>query len=1376
MTQLKSGTARRGIGADLRGNSNKKRARNRLIRAAGLAVATLGTSAGGLFVMTNAFGATITLVTTDTAGQESFDANATNTSGITHWSDGNVPSAANDYIVDGGSGSTLGAGAQLRSPNVPLYTNGTNETFAGNSLTLGGGSDSDWGIFTYKGNELSGDTITINNLTLNAGVLQCGGTSGGTANTWILASNNLVVGSGGFYVDNGAVAARGETIAANITGAGALTDILTNGGNSGTDSINGGTLTFTGNNSLWSGTELIKGGVLQVGSGGTAGSLGTGNVTVDNTLQFDLTSNVSYSQTFTVDASQTGTISNMSTGTVTLSGVTVNGTLALSNTTGALNFTGPIATGSTTGTLAITNGGGAIAIGGVTGSAAVSVSGTGTTSISGAGTYSGNTTVNGGTLAFIGGAPVPTSTVWTVAPNAVLDLSAATGTLTTTSAGTITGGGTIKGNVSSGGNLSPGTGTSTIGTLSINGNLSLTGGTFDTTLNTTSVVPGGTTNDLIAVTGNLAITGSVGLDPSFTAGTPTVGSQYELISYTGSLSGAGALVPQNRSISISTATPGEVIATITTATAANLIWKSTSSGTWDIVTTPNWFNTGTSSNDTFYQADNVTFNDTYAGVQTNVNLSTALSPTTVTVNSNANTYTLGGTGKITGGAVVNVTLGASNSLVITANNDYSGTTTINSGTVNIGNGGTTGSLGSGTVVNNGTLLYTRSDTPTVATVINGTGSLVINGGGVSLTGANGYTGGTNIEAGAVYPHNNTALGAATSTVQVQSGALLYSIVADTFPEPIDLFGGTTANMEGGGATTSTYSGPVTIDPSAGAAVISVDGGATLALTDPTAALTSSAGPILKVTGSGVLAFGGNVNLGAGGYIEAATTIAFVPAASTTITMNTQITDGATAGSINQNGAGTTVLAVDNSYSGATTVTNGVLEPQSANAIPFGAPTTNTITIVGNASTGYLGLTGVGETTIQNTITLDGRPAATYPDIDNITGNNTIAGNMTGVVGGNNYILQSDAGLLTVTGNFACGGSTTGARIFDLQGAGNGNFTGLISDGTSTGTPLPFVMLDVNGPGTWSLSGANSYSGGTTVNGGTLTVATGGTLGATTGPLAVNNPNTGAGTNVVLNLSTSAATTTGSLSGTIAVPSSGVNTATINNGGQLFTVNQTTAGAYAGTIAGTGGFTLGSLSTSTLTLSGTDTYSGGTTVNAGTLLIDPTSTPASTSALPKGSVSITSGLLQLAPGVSGGTGPTPTSSVKITSLSITGSSQFDLNNNHIIITYGSSDPFSTIAGYIKSGYNAAAGGTWNGPGIISSAALIKTNGLSYGVGYADGKDGKVSGLVSGQIEVAYTLLGDANLDGIVNATDFTILAANFNQPVTGWDQGDFNYDG
>jgi hypothetical protein len=41
-------------------------------------------------------------------------------------------------------------------------------------------------------------------------------------------------------------------------------------------------------------------------------------------------------------------------------------------------------------------------------------------------------------------------------------------------------------------------------------------------------------------------------------------------------------------------------------------------------------------------------------------------------------------------------------------------------------------------------------------------------------------------------------------------------------------------------------------------------------------------------------------------------------------------------------------------------------------------------------------------------------------------------------------------------------------------------------------------------------------------------------------------------------------------------------------------------------------------------------------------------------------------------------------------------------------------------------------------------------------------------------VKYTLLGDADLNGIVNGIDFGILAANFNKGVTGWDQGDFDY--
>ncbi|MGA2440018.1 MAG: hypothetical protein ABSH08_03600 [Tepidisphaeraceae bacterium] len=154
----------------------------------------------------------------------------------------------------------------------------------------------------------------------------------------------------------------------------------------------------------------------------------------------------------------------------------------------------------------------------------------------------------------------------------------------------------------------------------------------------------------------------------------------------------------------------------------------------------------------------------------------------------------------------------------------------------------------------------------------------------------------------------------------------------------------------------------------------------------------------------------------------------------------------------------------------------------------------------------------------------------------------------------------------------------------------------------------------------------------------------------------------------------------------------------------------------------------------------------------------------------GTLSVASGAAAM---ITATTTQNPTT-LNLNSLSIAATGVLDVTNNEVIIAYaGATDPIGVIAGYIKSGYNV---GGWNGTGIISSAAQTKTNGLLYGVGYADGKDDVVTGLSSGHTEVKYTLLGDANLDGLVNAADFTILAANFNQSIRGWDQGDFNYDG
>jgi hypothetical protein len=201
--------------------------------------------------------------------------------------------------------------------------------------------------------------------------------------------------------------------------------------------------------------------------------------------------------------------------------------------------------------------------------------------------------------------------------------------------------------------------------------------------------------------------------------------------------------------------------------------------------------------------------------------------------------------------------------------------------------------------------------------------------------------------------------------------------------------------------------------------------------------------------------------------------------------------------------------------------------------------------------------------------------------------------------------------------------------------------------------------------------------------------------------------------------------------TITVSGNLVNNGTFSGDGNV---------AVAGSVTGTGSLSVGtsSGSLSTVTMAGLNTSS--VTINS------------------TGKLTLTAG---------GATNA-------VNSLVINSGGVLNLTTTKLIINYGGgSDPITTIAGYIKSGYN---GGHWNGPGIMSTTAQTPTNGLYYGIGYADGEDKVVAGLTSGQIEIMYTLLGDANLDGLVNGSDFNILAANFNQSITGWDQGDFNYDG
>ncbi|HEX4054904.1 MAG TPA: dockerin type I repeat-containing protein [Tepidisphaeraceae bacterium] len=210
----------------------------------------------------------------------------------------------------------------------------------------------------------------------------------------------------------------------------------------------------------------------------------------------------------------------------------------------------------------------------------------------------------------------------------------------------------------------------------------------------------------------------------------------------------------------------------------------------------------------------------------------------------------------------------------------------------------------------------------------------------------------------------------------------------------------------------------------------------------------------------------------------------------------------------------------------------------------------------------------------------------------------------------------------------------------------------------------------------------------------------------------------------------------------------------------FTISGNISGA-AGTgitLAATGS----AQSMGTVLLSGSNTYTGGTTVTGGTLLIG------AAGALPaNNAVSITGGILELAANTGGET---------LSSLSVSAGGFLDVGNNHVIISDPGGSIDTTIRGYLANGYN---NGNWNGTSGAATGGGIGTSsatGTKYGIGYADGADGGISGITSGQLEVKYTLYGDANLDGSVNSIDFGDMAANFGKSGKVWDQGDFNYDG
>ena len=97
------------------------------------------------------------------------------------------------------------------------------------------------------------------------------------------------------------------------------------------------------------------------------------------------------------------------------------------------------------------------------------------------------------------------------------------------------------------------------------------------------------------------------------------------------------------------------------------------------------------------------------------------------------------------------------------------------GALEVGDGATNGSLGSAPVVNGGVLLFNRNDTFTLSNVISGPGALIQNGTGkLVLNQASGHTGGTTVNAGTLYVNGpNSASGTlGGGNITVKAGGTL----------------------------------------------------------------------------------------------------------------------------------------------------------------------------------------------------------------------------------------------------------------------------------------------------------------------------------------------------------------------------------------------------------------------------------------------------------------------------------------------------------------------------------------------------------------------------------------------------------------------------
>ncbi|BCH24969.1 outer membrane autotransporter barrel domain-containing protein [Mesorhizobium sp. L-8-3] len=516
-----------------------------------------------------------------------------------------------------------------------------------------------------------------------------------------------------------------------------------------------------------------------------------------------------------------------------------------------------------------------------------------------------------------------------------------------------------------------------------------------------------------------------------------------------------------------------------------------------------------------------------------------------------------------------LTKAGAGALTLSGANTYTGGTTISAGTL-IGN---TTSL-QGDFANNAALTFDQGTAGTFAGVISGTGTLTKAGAGaLTLTGANTYTGGTTISAGTLISNTTSLQGGiannAALTFDQDTAGTFAGVISGTGALTKSGTGALTltGNSSAYAGTTDLAAGLLAVNGSLGGAVTisggTLGGSGTLSgnvsVTNGAIAAGNSPGT-LTIGGDLLLASGSSLNFELGGPTGTAGVDSdlIVVGGGLTLDGTLNVTDAGGfgagvyrlinySGALTDNGLDIGTRPADFLASDLTVQTSVASEINLIVSGPSGLSFWDGANLTANgAIDGGSGTWNATDTNWTNTTgTTNGTFNAGVLQVFQGTGGTVIIDNTGGAV--TTSAMQFAADGYTVAGDDLTLAGAATVRVGDGTAAGAGYTTTISSSLIGTGS------LEKTDLGTLILTGANSYSGGTTISGGTL-------VGNTT-----------------------------SLQGDI-----------VNNAALTF--DQTSTGTYAGVISGSGALTKAGAGELILT-GNSSAYAGTTDIAAGLLTIN-----------------------------------------------------------------------------------------------------------------------------------------------------------------------------